>query len=79
MPLFKVSIPANADMLFKKIMEIAAFEIFEIGEPLDKLLDLEPTGPFNRNFDSVGLESIYLINNLGTLNFFSNLISRCTL
>ena len=70
MPLFKIVIPANADLVFKKLMEISAFELFEIGDTLNYLMNLEPTEPFNRNFERVGLESIYLLNNLGTLNFF---------
>ena len=41
MPLFKTNIPANAGMFFNQIMEIAAFDIIEIAEPLDNLLDLE--------------------------------------
>ena len=69
LPLFKVNIPANALLLFNKIMEIAAFDIIEINDPLNKLLDLEPTGPYRPNFDAVGFESIYLLNNLGALNF----------
>ena len=48
-------------------MQIAAFDIIEIGEPLDNLLDLEPTDPINENFEAVGFESIYLLNNMGTL------------
>ena len=43
MPLFKVKLPANALMIFEKIMEIAAFDIYEFDEPLNKLLDVEPT------------------------------------
>ena len=35
MPLFIVNVPANAGSFFKQIMEIAAFDIVEIGEPLD--------------------------------------------
>ena len=69
MPLFDIKPPANVNMLFEKIMEIAAFDLFEVNEPLDKLLNLEPTEPFNERFSTVGFESIYLLNNLGTLNF----------
>ena len=69
LPLFKVNIPANALLLFNKIMEIAAFDIIEINDTLNQLLNLEPTGPYSKNFDSVGFESIYLLNNLGALNF----------
>ena len=67
MPLFKTNIPANAGLFFKQIMQIAAFDIIEISEPLDKLLDLEPTDPINENFEAVGFESVYLLNNMGTL------------
>ena len=48
-------------------MEIAAFDIVEIGEPLDNLLDLEAREPKNPNFPTLGLESIFLVNNMGTL------------
>ena len=48
-------------------MQIAAFEIIEISEPLDNLLELEPTEPINENFEAIGFESIYLLNNMGTL------------
>ena len=48
-------------------MKIAAFEVVEISEPLDYILDLEPTGPISENFEVVGFESIYLLNNMGTL------------
>ena len=69
LPLFKVKIPANALVLFEKIMEIAAFDIYEVDEPLDKMLNVAPTGPFRPGFETVGFESIYLINNLDALNF----------
>ena len=68
MPLFKVKLPANALMIFEKIMEIAAFDIYEFDEPLNKLLDVEPTQPYREGFDTVGFESIYLLNNLDALN-----------
>ena len=40
MPLFKVNIPANADMLFKKIMEISAFELVDLNDPINYMLNL---------------------------------------
>ena len=49
-------------------MQIAAFEIFEIGEPLDRLLNIEPKEPRNENFVAMGIESVYLFNNMGTLS-----------
>ena len=50
-------------------MRIAAFDIVEIGGFLDNVLSLEPTQPLNENFEAVGLESIYLLNNMGTVAF----------
>ena len=67
MPLFKTSIPANAGIFFNQIMQIAAFDLIEINGPLNYLLDLKPTGPLNQNFGAIGFESIFLINNMGTL------------
>ena len=67
MPLFKTITPANAGLFFKQIMQIAAFDIVEISGPLDSLLNLEPTDPINQNFETVGFESVYLLNNMGTL------------
>ena len=67
MPLFKTNIPANAGLFLKQIMQIAAFDIIEISKPLDKLLELEPTQPINENFEAVGFESVFLLNNMGTL------------
>ena len=69
MPLFNIKIPANAGMFTKQIMRIAAFDIVEIGGFLDDVLSLEPTQPLNENFEAVGLESIYLLNNMGTVAF----------
>ena len=50
MPLFNISIPANAGMFFNQIMEIAAFDIIETGDYLDSALDLERKEPNNPNF-----------------------------
>ena len=79
MPLFKINLPANAGLFFKQIMQIAAFDIVEIGEPLDKLLDLEPTDPINENFEAVGFESIYLLNNMGSMAIAYTIWTVCAL
>ena len=48
-------------------MEVAAFDIIEIGDTLDEWFELAPIEPDNPNFVTLGLESIYLLNNMGTL------------
>ena len=67
MPLFKTNMPANASVFFTQIMEITAFDIFEITETLDYLLAIESKSPENENFATLGLESIFVVNNMGTL------------
>ena len=66
LPLFKSNIPANSGMVFSVINKIAAFDVFEIGEYVDEFLDLLPSEPVNEKFETIGLESLYFINNLGS-------------
>jgi len=57
-------------IFFRQLMSIAAFELFEIGEYNNSLLGLEATSPVNENYNAVGFESVYFINNMGTLFIF---------
>ena len=67
MPLFNITLPANAGVFFNEIMKIAAFDIIELNDFLDSILQLEPTEPISENFATVGFESRYFLHNLGTL------------
>ena len=67
MPLFTVSVPANAGGFLAEIIKIAAFEVVDTKPYLDRILELEPREPINSNFETVGLESVYFLHNLGTL------------
>ena len=40
--------------------------MFEIGEYVNNALELLPTDPVNEKFETIGLESLYFINNLGS-------------
>ncbi len=68
-PLLDSSIPANAGMVFKKITKIAAFDIIEIGDYVDDYLQLVPTDPVSEKFETIGMESLYFINNVGSFIF----------
>ena len=59
--------PANAGMLFDSLSDIAAFDFFETRDFVNGFLALLPTNPVNEKFESVGIEDLYFINNLGTL------------
>lgn len=66
MPILDVSLPANLSRVFDTLTKIAAFDIYEIGELVEQSLKLESLEPINEKFESIGLESKYFINNLGT-------------
>ena len=66
LPLLNSSIPPNAGIFMSYLTKIAAFDIFEIGEYAESLLELEPTDPLNPKFEAIGMESLYFINNMGS-------------
>ena len=70
LPLMNVQLPSNAAIFFKSIFQIAAFDFYDFNDIIHEVLDLEPTEPFNENFEDIGFESKYMINNMGTMIFF---------
>ena len=72
LPLLDTSMPPNAGMFFEELTKIAAFDILEIGEYFDfgefvnDLLDLVPSDPINYKFETIGLETLFFINNMGS-------------
>jgi len=70
LPLFNISLPANASEFFKTMMKIAMFDYVDTGPYVDALLDQKYSFPDDPNLEILGFESIYFLNNLGTLVFF---------
>ena len=70
MPLFQVSMPGNAAVFFGHLMSIAAFDFIEFGDIIHEAFSIEATDPIDDNFNSVGFESQYFLNNLGTIALF---------
>ena len=66
--LFNVKMPANASIFYVNLMAIASFDFYEMGEFYDDILSLEPTAPYNENFELIGFGSLYFLNNLGTMS-----------
>ena len=54
-------------VLIEQLMRLAALDILPMDEPINYLLDIEPTDPLNEKFEGVGLESEYFLNNMGSL------------
>lgn len=66
LPLMNSSMPANTGMFFNQLAAIAAFDFFEIGDYLNDWFGLDSKDPVNEKFETIGMESIYFMNNLGT-------------
>ena len=65
----KFTMPANTGDFFKYLTSIAAFDILETSAYLTRLLSLPPRDPVDENFEALGIESVYFLNNLGTFIF----------
>ena len=59
--------PANAQMFFSQINKVASFDIIDIDPYINRILNLNETEPVNANFEAIGLQSIYFLNNMGSL------------
>lgn len=70
LPLFNASMPANAGMVFKYLTQIASFDIFDIGDYVDEYLQLEDTDPVNIEFETLGFDSQWFINNIGSFYIY---------
>lgn len=66
LPLVEASMPANAGQVFKQLMKIAAFDVLETSEFVDEVLALEPKDPVSVNLESLGFETQWFINNVGS-------------
>ena len=69
LPLCRVTLPINAAKFYEEIFKIAAFDFYDTGDMVHQTLDLVPTEPLNGNFEELGFESRYLLNNMGTIIF----------
>ena len=62
-------IPANAGDFFKHIAAISSIDFIETNDMMTKMFDLPPSNPINEKFETVGFETGYFINDLGTFAF----------
>ena len=67
-PLLNAKVPANAEGMFGKIAEIAAFDYYDISQFTDEWLELVPTDPVNSKLEAVGFETKQYINSVGTFS-----------
>ena len=79
MPLFAVSLPASAEIVYKILFEIASFEMVPTETFYKKMLvKLEPVSPpsdsqIEKYERILGINSVWLLPSLGTLLLFMGL------
>ena len=68
LPLFNIEMPANAQIFFGFIMEIASFDILPMQKFYDKYLPTPDWDePLNDKFNNLGFQSTFFLNNMGTM------------
>ena len=70
LPLCNIALPINAAKFFKIISQIAAFEIYDTNDFFHKVLNIPPTEPYSDNFEDLGFESQYMLNNTSIMVAF---------
>jgi hypothetical protein len=67
-PLFNLEMPANAQIFYGFIMELASFNILPMQDFYDKYLPTpEWDEPLNEKFNNLGFQSTFFLNNMGTM------------
>ena len=58
--------PANTGLFFNVLMQIAAFEFLDTDDWYQRLINKE-TKPLTENFGIMGFDSMWFINNMGSM------------
>ena len=66
LPLHKIVLPANVGVYYNVMMQIAAFDVVEMDNYYNRMTG-QSTAALSFNFQLIGYDSMWLINNLGTL------------
>jgi len=69
LPMYNVTLPANAMIVFENLINIVTFDIISFKEDLGvSLIDTSPTLAFNEKFEMLGYDSQNTIDLLGSIN-----------
>ena len=66
LPLYKITLPANAGNFYNVLMQIAAFEVMEMNERYVRATG-QSTNALSDNFSIIGFDSMWFVNNMSTL------------
>lgn len=65
--MFSIDAPVNAGYFFAETIKVSAFNFFEVEPATNFLFYLDPTGALTEKLEQLGIESKYLLNNMGSL------------
>lgn len=77
MPLFQITMPANAGLFFRSLMEIAAFDFYDFSDIVHDLFQIVETETVDVNFEAIGFESQYFLVNIGSLAVIFLIYTSC--
>ena len=67
-PMFNVLIPAFPCAIITLMLEIANFDLVEVGDYFDEWFEMPPTEPLTASLEATGAEGTYFLYNLGALS-----------
>ena len=62
--------PGNVGLYFHCLLQVAAFEFIDTDALYYDLLDGHTTEPYSYNFEMMGLDSMWIMNNMGLMSIF---------
>ena len=54
LPLLAIQMPASGVKFFASLMTITAFDLIDIEKLINKYFGMQPTGPYNEQFENLG-------------------------
>jgi hypothetical protein len=67
--LINVATPASSSVFISKLMDLLAFQFWDMSPILDSVLSLDDDDyPLTDQFETLGYESLYFLKNLGTVS-----------
>ena len=66
--LYDVRMPGNVGFYFHCLLQVAAFDFIDTDVIYTDLLDGRTTEPYTYNFGIMGLDSMWFLNNMGSMS-----------
>lgn len=67
-PMFNVPIPAFPYAIITLMLEIANFDLVEVGDYFDEWFEMPPTEPLTASLEATGADGTYFLYNVGVLS-----------